>query len=67
MKTRYHIDLNGQRVCLTRPLACALDALPAYAGEPKACVAKRIAPSAWVVLCAYADDSMLQIAIRPAQ
>jgi hypothetical protein len=67
MKRRYHIDLNGKRACKTLPLPYALDALPAFAGDPATCYAKRIGPSAWVVWCAYDDASTLQIAIRPAQ
>ena len=68
MKTRrYHIDLNGRRVCRTQPLPRALDALPIFAGDPAACYARRIAPSAWVARCAYADDSVLQIVITPVQ
>lgn len=67
MRRRYHIDLNGKRVCRTLPLPYALDALPAFAGDPATCYAKRIGPSAWVAWCAYDDASTLQIAIRPAQ
>jgi hypothetical protein len=65
MKRRYHIHLNGQRVCRTLPLPYALDALPAFAGKPRACVAKRIGPSTWVAWCTYDDALTLQIAIRP--